>query len=51
MYRFCGYVGLGEPAVRQDEGLTAQLRALALCPEPPMLYAALAGELAAMGLL
>jgi hypothetical protein len=71
--RFCGYVGLGEPAVRQDEWLTAQLRALALCPEPaftvpaalrraprgwfaiagepPMLYAALAGELAAMGLL
>ena len=72
-YRFCGYVGLGEAAVRQDEWLTAQLGALALCPEPAftvpahlrraprgwfaiageptMLYAALAGELVAMGRL
>jgi hypothetical protein len=33
-YRFCEYVGLGDPPVREDEWLTAQLRALALCPEP-----------------
>ncbi|WP_437906196.1 hypothetical protein WME95_49615 [Sorangium sp. So ce327] len=41
--------------MRQDEWLTAQLRALALCPEPAFVVPAevrrAAGSLGAMGLL
>jgi hypothetical protein len=33
-YRFACARGLGDAASRKDEWLTAQLRALALCPEP-----------------
>jgi len=36
-YRFAEVQGVGDPAVREEEFLTAVVRALAVCPEPSFL--------------